>query len=71
MPIFKFFNRNQTHMIVGLITGKKVFWNCSVDVITSRVEYRSSVFIKTVFEATFSLILQYIVDYTGDIESNR
>ena len=42
-----------------------------MDVITSRVEYRSSVFIKTVFEETFSLILQYIVDYTGDIESNR
>ena len=41
-------------MIVGMITGKKVFWNCSMDVITSRVEYRSSVFIKTVFEATFS-----------------
>ena len=34
-----------------------------MDVITSRVEYRSSVFIKTVFEATFSL--------SGDIESNR
>ena len=42
-------------MIVGMITGKKVFWNCSVGVITSRVEYRSSVFIKTVFKATFSL----------------
>ena len=41
-------------MIVGMITGKKVFWNCIMDVITSRVEYRSSVFIKTVFEATFS-----------------
>ena len=26
-----------------------------MDVITSRVEYRSSVFIKTVFKATFSL----------------
>ena len=26
----------------------------SMDVITSRVEYRSSVFIKTVFEVTFS-----------------
>ena len=31
-----------------------MLWNCSMDVITSRVEYRSSVFIKTVFEATFS-----------------
>ena len=51
-PNFKFFNRNQKHMIVGMITGKKVF--CSMGVITSRVEYRSSVFIKTVFEATFS-----------------
>ena len=41
-------------MIVGMITGKKVFWNYSMDVITSRVEYRSSMFIKMVFEATFS-----------------
>ena len=24
-PIFKFFNRNQKHMIVGMIAGKKVF----------------------------------------------
>ena len=50
-------------MIVGMITGKKVFWNCSMDVITSRVEYRSSVFIETVFEATFSFsnILSKIV----------
>ena len=43
-----------------------------MDVITSKVEYCSSVFIKTVFEATFSFVfLVYIVDYTGDIESNR
>ena len=42
-PIFKFFNRNQKHMIVGMIAGKKVFWNCSMDVITSKVEYRSFV----------------------------
>ena len=41
-------------MIVGMIAGKKVFWICSMDVITSLVEYRLSVFIKTVFEATFS-----------------
>ena len=41
-------------MIVGMITGKKVFWNCGMDVITSRIEYRSSVFIETVFETTFS-----------------
>ena len=24
-PIFKFFNRNQKHMIVGIISGKKLF----------------------------------------------
>ena len=41
-------------MIVGMINGKKMFWNCSMDVITSRVECRSSVFIKTAFEAKFS-----------------
>ena len=57
-------------MIVGMITGKKAFWNCSVDVITSRVEYRSSVSIKTVFEVTFTFS-NIFVDYTGDIESNR
>ena len=57
-------------MIVGMITGKKAFWNCSVDVITSRVEYRSSVSIKTVFEVTFTFS-NIFVDYTGDIESKR
>ena len=40
-----------------------------MDVLTSRVEYRSSVFIKTVFEETFSFSKTYIVDYTGDIGS--
>ena len=53
-PFLRFINRNQKQMIVGMITGKKVFWNCSMDVITTRIEYRSSVFIKTVFEATFT-----------------
>ena len=44
-----------------------------MDVITSRVEYRSSVFIKTVFEATFSFsdILKITQATLNDLESNR
>ena len=41
-PIFKFFDRNQKHTIVGILAG--------MGVITSGVEYMSSVFITTVFE---------------------
>ena len=42
-------------MIVGIITGKKLFWNCSMDVIT---------IIKTVFKATFSLVYR-------DVDNDR
>ena len=31
-PILKFFTRNQKHMIVGMIRGKKVFWNCTLPI---------------------------------------
>jgi len=41
-------------MGVGMAIVEKVFWNRCVDIIRSRVEYLSSMFIETVFEATFS-----------------
>ena len=41
-------------MGVGVVIAEKVFWNRCMDIIRSRVEYWSSMFIETVFEETFS-----------------
>ena len=50
-------------MIVGMIAGKKVFWNCSMGVITSRVEYMSSVFNATVFGGTRQIAVEMFLKY--------
>jgi len=39
---------------VRVVIAEKVFRNRCIDIIRSTVEYRSSMFIETVFEATFS-----------------
>ena len=36
-----------------MVAAKKVFSNCGMDITTSRVEYKTSMCIETVFEAAF------------------
>ena len=48
-----------------MVAAKKVFRNRGMDITTSRVKYRTSMFIKTVFKGAFGFP-QYTVDYVVD-----